>query len=206
MRELADGLTFWHSRDWPTDLHNKKYQEWAQENPHGNFTLDWWQQYQLPRLTRWIATRPYGGADLTPRFIERITALSAAWQKACVPCLERDISAVTWADVEAFPNEVAEIKPTKAPSAVFTSKFCHFLLPRVFPVVDRAALGGRWRTYGDYFKAVQDEWSSTDPVTQAALVTRLIEETGLAQLYSGFPVTNKVVELRLIGRRHRGIH
>jgi hypothetical protein len=67
-------------------------------------------------------------------------------------------------------------------------------------------MGGRWKTYGDYFKFVQDEWSTTDPVTQAALVTGLIEATGLKELFSGFPVTNKVVELRLIGRRHHGVH
>jgi hypothetical protein len=206
MRELADGVAFWRSRHWPPDLHNEEYQKWARENPHGNFTLEWWQQYQLPRLTRWIATRPYGGTDLTPRFTEHSTTLSTAWRTACAPFLERDISTVTWSEVEAFPNEVAKIKPTRVPSPVFTSKFCHFLLPRVFPVVDNAAIGGRWQTYRDYFKFVQDEWNTTDPVTQAALVAGLIEATGLKELFSGFPVTNKVVELRLMGRRHRGVH
>jgi hypothetical protein len=207
MRELADGVAFWRSHPrWPTDLHNEEYKTWAQENPHGNFTLEWWEQCQLPRLNRWIATRPYGGTDLTPRFIERTSALSTAWQTACAPFLERDISTVTWTDVEAFPNEVAKIKPTRVPSPVFTSKFCHFLLPKVFPVVDNAAIGGRWQTYEDYFKFVQDEWSSTDPDTQTALVTGLIEATGQKELFSGFPVTNKVIELRLMGRRHRGIH
>ncbi len=206
MRELADGVAFWRSRRWPSDLHNAEYQTWARENPHGNFTPEWWQQYQLPRLTRWIATRPYSGADLTARFTERITALTTTWRTACVPCLERNISTVTWTEVEAFSNEVAKIKPTRVPSPVFTSKFCHFLLPKVFPVVDNAAIGGRWQTYGDYFRFVQDEWSSTDPATQAALVTGLIEATGLKELFPGFPVTNKVIELRLIGRRHRGVH
>jgi hypothetical protein len=89
--------------------------------------------------------------------------LSAAWRAACAPFLERDISTVTWSEVEAFPDEMAKINPTRVPSPVFTSKFCHFLLPRVFPVVDNAAIGGRWQTYGDYFKFVQDEWNTTDP-------------------------------------------
>ena len=79
----------------------------------GNFTLDWWQQYQLLRLRRWIAIRPYSGAILTPRFIEYATALNAAWQAACVPNLERDISSVTWEEVMAFPSTVGKIKPSR---------------------------------------------------------------------------------------------
>ena len=202
MRELADGVAFWRSHPrWPLDFHNGEYQKWARENPHGNFTLEWWQQYQLPRLTRWIATRPYGGADLTPRFIDRTSALCTA-ADGLRPFLGRDISTVTWTEIEAFPNEVAKIKPTRAPSPVFTSKFCHFLLPRVFPVVDNAAIGGIWQTYGDYFKFVRDEWSSTDAVTRAALVAALTKAVGVKELFSGFPVTNKVIELRLMGRRH----
>jgi hypothetical protein len=203
MRELADGLAFWRSHPrWPTDLHNEEYQKWARQNPHGNFTLEWWQQYQLPRLTRWIATRPYGGRDLTPRFIERASALCTTWRTACAPFLERDISTVTWTDVEAFPNEVAKIKPTRVPSSVFTSKFCHFLLPTVFPVVDNAAIGGSWQTYEHYFSFVQDEWTATDAVTQSALVATLTKATGAKEIFSGFPVINKVIELRLMGRHH----
>lgn len=202
IHELADGVTYWRSRGWPSDLGNAEYEKWARENPKGNFTLDWWQQYQLPRLRRWIAIRPYSGAVLTPRFVECATTLSAAWQVACVPYLERDITSVTWKEVMAFPNEVAKIKPTKAPSPVFTSKFCHFLLPRVFPVVDNDAVGGGWGNYQTYFEFVQYQWSSTDRSTQADLVRALTEATGSTQLYSGYPVVNKIVELRLIGRTH----
>jgi hypothetical protein len=203
MRELADGVAFWRSHPrWRRDLHNEEYKRWARQNPHGNFTLEWSQQYQLPRLTKWIATRPYGETDLTPRFIQRSTTLSTAWQRACTPFRKCDISTVTWTDVEAFPNEVAKIKPTRVPSPVFTSKFCHFLLPQVFPVVDNTAIGGIWQTYEDYFKFVQDEWSTTDPDTQAALVAALTEAVGVKELFPGFPVTNKVIELRLMGRRH----
>jgi hypothetical protein len=100
----------------------------------------------------------------------------------------------------AFPNEVGKIKPTHDPSPVFTSKFCHFLLPNVFPVVDNLAVGGGWRNYQTYFRFVQYEWSSTDPSTRADLVTALTKAAGTTQLYSGFPVVNKIVELRLIGR------
>lgn len=170
MRELADGVAFRRSRRWASDLGNANYEKWARQNPGGNFTLAWWQQYQLPRLSRWHAIRPYSGAELTRRFMQSAKALSAAWQMACAPYLERDITSVTWEEVMAFPNEVGKIKPGKAPSPVFTSKFCHFLLPRIFPVVDNEAVGGGWRTYQAYFRYVQYEWNTTASSTRADVV------------------------------------
>ena len=158
MQELADGVEFWHGRRWPADFHNSEYVSWAKQNPGGDFTLDWWHQF-LPILRAWKATRPFSSADVTPRVTKRAAALSSAWQAACLPWLEEDISTVTWDQVKAFPNEVAKIKPTKAASPVFTSKFCRVLLPRVFPVVDTEGLGNRWPTYEAYFGVVQDEWA-----------------------------------------------
>jgi hypothetical protein len=202
LQELEDGLAFRRDRGWASDVGNADYEKWARQNPNGNFTLKWWQQYQLPRLSAWRAIRPYGAADLTPRFLQSAKALSAAWQVACAPYLDRDITSVTWQDIKAFPDEVGKIKPTHAPSPVFTSKFCHFLLPRVFPVVDREAVGGGWRTYRAYFEYVQYVWNTTDGSTQADLVAALTEATRSKQLYSGYPVVNRIVELRLIGRSH----
>src|SRR5580700_4500528 len=126
LREMRDGLAFWRNRQWPADLHNADYDEWFRQNPCGDFTIDWWRQYQLPRLTRWIATRPISGAVLTARFAESMEALHTTWRIACHPYQDYDITAVTWDKVKAFPDEVAKIKPMKngVPSAVFTSKFC----------------------------------------------------------------------------------
>jgi len=182
LREMRDGIAFWRSRKWPTDFHNACYQLWATQNRNGEFTAEWWENYQLPRLTSWVATRPVGRKVLTARFIESIAALRTAWQEACLPSLVADIAEVTWDEVKAFPDEVAKIKPTKtgSPSAVFTSKFCHFLLPRVFPVLDNAGLGSARRTY-ESFRSVQNEWVSTGAVTRDALsaeLTDLIEAEG----------------------------
>jgi hypothetical protein len=202
MRELAVGVAFWRKRAWPADFHNADYRQWARQDPHGNFTLSWWHNLQLPRLQEWIATRGATHADLTARFTEHAATLGAAWEEACVPHLDQDISTVSWAAVKAFPTEVALIKPTKSSSPVFASKFCHFLLPRIFPVVDNEGLGNRWRTYEDYFKRIQDEWRSTTSTTRTDLITeltRLIQAEG-EQIFAGFPTVNKIVELRLIGK------
>ena len=109
------------------------------------------------------------------------------------------------AEVSAFPTLVATIKPARSHSPVFASKFCHFLLPRVSPVVDNEGLGNRWSTYEKYFRRVQGEWATTELADRTALITMLtgrIEATG-ASVFPG-PFVNKVVELRLIGRQHPG--
>jgi hypothetical protein len=208
VHELADGLAWWDSRrGWGQDLGNADYDAWAKENPHGAFTLDWWKPF-LARLNRWKATRGWDdGTVLTSRFIACTAELAAAWTEACEPLLDDDITSVTWDQVSAFPTLVATIKPTRSNSPVFASKFCHFLLPRVFPVVDNEGLGNRWSTYEKYFRGVQDEWTATEPADRTALITTLterIEATG-APVFPGYPFVNKVVELRLIGRQHPGM-
>lgn len=207
MQELADGVAFWRSRRvWPMDFHNSDYERWHRENPHGEFTMEWWRPF-LKTLRAWIATRPVSGEVLTIRFQERVSVLGEAWSSACEPYLDGDISTVTWEQVQAFPTVVAGIKPTLTPSPVFTSKFCHFLLPRVFPVVDNEGLGNRWPTFESYFRFVQEQWVATEAAVRNRLVselTTLIESTG-SPVFAGFPMANKIVELRLTGRQHPGM-
>ena len=56
MRELAVGVAFWRKRAWPADFHNADYQNWVRQDPHGNFTLSWWLDIQLPKLQEWIGS------------------------------------------------------------------------------------------------------------------------------------------------------
>jgi len=204
LREFADGVAFWYAKRWGDDFNNAEYEQWARANPHGHFTLEWWEGF-LPTLHRWRATRPFSGAELTTRFRDGVAALNTAWQTSCAPYLGQDISTVTWEQVEAFPTEVANIKPTKSP--VFTSKVCHFLLPKVFPVVDNEALGNRWPTYEAYFRAVQEIWAETDPEVQEELVSvlRKLIESASSVVFTAYPMINKIVELRLIGQNHQGL-
>jgi hypothetical protein len=205
LQELVAGIAFWRSRPlWPDDFHNGDYETWAAENPDGDFTDDWWFPF-LRRLRDWIAIRPASYAEITERFVRRRAALSEAWAVFCRPFRDRDISSVTWEHVAGFPLLVGEIKPMKsAPSTVFVSKFCHFLLPKIFPVVDNEGSGGRWRTYEQYFKQVQMVWAETPEELKTDLIARMNSEVELAgrPVLAAFPTTNKIVELRLIGRHH----
>ena len=66
-------------------------------------------------------------------------------------------------------------------------------------------MGGRWQRYEDYFRFVQDQWEATSPEDRDQMrryLAGVIELTG-SEVFDGFPMTNKLVELRIIGRRHR---
>jgi hypothetical protein len=205
LEELQAGIAFWRTKldvRWPADFHNSDYNKWATEKR--DFSDAWWTPF-LRRLHDWIAIRPATYAELTARFVERRDALTVAWAVHCAPYRHLDITGVSWAQVGGFANLVGEIKPMKGlPSPVFTSKFCHFMLPMVFPVVDNEGSGNRWPRYEQYFNHVQSLWASTPEDTRAALIaamTEAVESTGL-KLNPEFPMVNKIVELRLIGRQH----
>lgn len=88
-------------------------------------------------------------------------------------------------------------------SPVFASKFCHFLAPRVFLLVDNEAMGGKYLTYETCWGAYKREWiTTTARGLREELVARLADLIGPSPA-TDFPFENKVVELCLIGR-HRG--
>lgn len=205
LQELRGGIAFWRSkRDsrWPADFHNADYKEWA--NAPCDFSDDWWVPFRR-RLNDWIAIRPATYAEVTERFVARRHALARAWATSCAPYQDSDITGVTWSQVSEFADLAGEIKPMKhLASPVFTSKFCHFLLPKVFPVVDNEGSGNCWSRYEDYFKHVQSIWASTPDRVRAALASEMkkaVESSGHT-LNPEFPLVSKIVELRLIGRRH----
>ena len=205
IREFQSGLAFWQTKidvDWPADFHNADYKKWATERR--DFSDEWWTPFRR-RLHDWRAIRPATYAEVTSRFIERRDALSLAWAAHCVPYRDLDITGVTWVQVGGFADLVGEIKPMKGlASPVFTSKFCHFLLPRVFPVVDNEGSGNRWPRYQQYFNHVQSLWASTSDDNRADLIaamTGAVESRG-DELSPDFPMVNKIVELQLIGRQH----
>jgi hypothetical protein len=162
LQELQAGVAFWRTKmavNWPADFHNADYKAWASERR--DFSDDWWTPFRR-RLHDWIAIRPPTYAEVTARFVDRRDALVQAWAANCIPYRDLDITDVTWTQVGGFADLVGEIKPMKGlASPVFTSKFCHFLLPTVFPVVDNEGSGNRWPRYQQYFDHVRSLWAST---------------------------------------------
>ncbi|MEU8211738.1 hypothetical protein AB0B85_21360 [Micromonospora sp. NPDC049044] len=202
--QFAAGVRWWQTKtSWPNDFHNSTYKVLAVQNPGGDFRDDWWAGF-LRRLTVWKALRPLSQADVTRLLNENRDDLARTWHEACAPVQDMDITGVTWAQVQAFTAVVARLKPVKSESPVFPSKFCHFLLPRIFPVFDNAAVGGTC-TYEAYFNVIKHAWETTPSALQAELIadlSRLIEGHGGGPPHENFPMATKITELALIGRRH----
>ncbi|MGY1653343.1 hypothetical protein [Geodermatophilus sp. SYSU D01119] len=203
-QEFQAGVAYWRGR-WPEDFHNAFYARLAKEDPRGHFTEEWWQGF-LPHLKAWKAIRPASPAAVTARVTHALPGLRAAWSASVADVVDGTVAEVHWKSVEEFVTEVRSLKqrrlrPEPVRSPVFTAKFCHFLLPAVFPVVDRAAMGLPYGTdYRAHFEAVQREWESTPEAVQRDLHDALRREI-CTPLVEGYPITNKVVELCLIGRR-----
>jgi hypothetical protein len=196
--QLKQGISYWR-RDtkWPRDFHNEYYQDLAAINPRGGFNQRWWEQF-LPILRAWRATRPCSSTFLTCRAQAQFGALHKAWTATVAPHLAKDIGELEWHQIAEFPILVAKIKDVASP--VFSSKFCHFLAPHIFPVVDNAAMGNPFGTYEKYFTTARAEWCNTDAKTQAKLSVLLTREIG-GSVFSGFPMKCKLIELCMIGRR-----
>lgn len=201
-QEFDEGVNHWPS-SWGTGFHNDFYRRLAGQNPHGEFTLAWWEEFSSD-LVRWKALRPVSRAVVTERVQAAMEGLGERWATTCAPLAGNDITAVKWEEVSAFPELVATLKPNRsgAPtrSPVFRSKFCHFLAPEIFPVVDGAFMGRAGRSYESYFREVQSEWADTPGDRQQRLRHRMTELIG-SEPVAGYPFVNKITELALGGRR-----
>ena len=126
---------------------------------------------------------------------------STSWTQGVAPHLDGDIATVDWDDIAQFTAHVKAIKDVASP--VFTSKLCHFLAPRLFPVVDNEGMGNPFDTYEEYYCTAKALWVDTDNSVQRVLVRRLVEEVG-EPLSEMFPAKCKLIELHYIGVEHPG--
>jgi hypothetical protein len=198
LKELQDGVAYWTtSTPWPKDLHNAFYGRLGAENPNGDFDAAWWRAC-LRHLTAWRANRPLSKAELTGNFERERAELATTWQRCCAPLTDQDICDVSWEQVADWLTVVGRIKPTRSP--VFTSKFAHFLLPAVFPVVDQAVMGRPFgSSYRAHFQGVQHEWETTPADVREELRAGLTAHIAEPPT-QGYPVVTKITEVCLIGR------
>jgi hypothetical protein len=195
--ELSAGIAYWRNTSWPQDFHSAFYSRMQAATPQGRFTQDWWNCF-LPELTKWRALRPKSPSFVTSRVSGRFQRLSQAWVECMTEdVLTSDIAQVEWARVAPFVEIVSEIKDVASP--VFPSKFCHFLAPRIFPVIDNAAMGNSFHSYKVYYKTAQAEWVQTPDHVRTNLISVFARDAGIKHT-SNYPIKCKIVELCLIGR------
>lgn len=102
--EFSVGVQWWLTKTgWPRDFHNADYEVLATQNPDGAFQDGWWAGF-LPRLSAWRALRPFSRAEVTALLAANRDDLTRAWQQACGPVKDKDITGVTWDQVRRSPR------------------------------------------------------------------------------------------------------
>lgn len=197
LTELNAGIAYWRKTRWPQDFHGAFYSRMQAANPRGCFTQEWWSIF-LPELAKWKALRPKSPLLITSRAAARFQRLSEAWAECMTEdVLTADIAQVEWARVVSFVEVVSEIKNVASP--VFTSKFCHFLAPGIFPVIDNAAMGNPFPSYKAYYETARGEWLQTPDHIRSELIGVFARDAAIERV-SDYPAKSKIVELCLIGR------
>jgi hypothetical protein len=113
---------------------------------------------------------------------------------------EPSITEVQWNDVSEMFELSFEIKcrERRNGSPVFASKMCHFIFPKVFPVIDNLATG--IFDYEFYWRGMKDEWQRFSEKTKA--VARLRSVIDSPQIHEHYPFETKIIELSHIGYAH----
>lgn len=187
---------------WPCDFHNGFYGDLRALHNRGRFTSDWWEEI-IPHLITWKATRGCTNAEIQKRAERASGKLSAEWAR-----LRRvkDIAdgGAAWNKCEPFFAVAFGIKQTATNSSVFAAKLCHFVAPRIFPVIDNAVMGGT-PDYGEYWQNIRQRWLATPEAARHRMENYLrqkIKNSGVAAI-DGYPFSCKIAELCLIGERYK---
>ena len=195
---LRAGLARWDDLaikgNWPADLHAAMYSADTVALSAG-LTTDWW-DVVVPRLSAWRAIRPLRTDAVRQSGLEALPEMSVLYGRLASRRLGFDVA--RWEDVCELFDVAGELKPTRSRSPVFGSKLCHFMLPPLFPVIDRAAVG--WNVpYGQYWTARHNAWvDSRDRHGEL----RAIVDTRIPEAHRPFfPYATKISELCIVGER-----
>ncbi|HDY74814.1 MAG TPA: hypothetical protein ENH51_06865, partial [Euryarchaeota archaeon] len=154
---IKAGIEWWHHKsNWPADLHNKDYYRYYKIRSAG-INENWW-NLTVDELSKWRAFRsrypPNTKDEIKNRGIKVINIVAEGYNKIVKSTSsEPSIDDVSWEQISSLFEALSNIKPK---SAVFAGKSCHFILPKVFIVMDN--LGTQVFDYEFYWRGMKDEW------------------------------------------------
>ncbi|HEX4322971.1 MAG TPA: hypothetical protein VHZ52_18800 [Acidobacteriaceae bacterium] len=204
-KNLEFGLKWWIEKTpWGEEFVNDEYYD-IYKIRAGRVDSDWL-KLTVDRLWTWRAIRsprpPNSKDEITRRGFHQIQAISIECERLFgISNSELSIEDVKWEDISGLYNLVL---PIKCASHMFASKFCHFLFPKVFMVVDNLATGVI--EYEFYWRGMKEEWSRCQEKDN---LTRILENNikSSRSLHLDYPFETKIIELSQIGysqRDHRG--
>jgi len=204
-QDLENGIRFWlNTKDWPRDFHNALYSNLARSNAGELFTDQWLDDSIAPLIKSWKAYRPMRVAEIVSVLRDLLPEIRSAYSKEISILRGKDISEVSWPEVKILPEIGYVAKPYN--SAVFPSKFSHWIAPELYPVADNEVLGiPSGSPYQEYWLKVQHLWRYTDLEVREEMIDLLVEnirKESSVQLVDSYPWAVKITELCLIGGRH----
>lgn len=190
----------WRSgrRNW-SSLYNEGYYDIYEKRADG-LTHEWW-DVTVNRLARWTAFRgqkpPNTKVAICRRGRRILNLVSEAYLRLRSGAEEPSISKLDWEDIGPIFDLVASIKPR---SFVFASKAGHFILPKVFIVVDNLAT--EVFDYEFYWRGMRDEWMRFEEKEEAIEILRASIRSNQPVHYD-FPFETRIMEVSHTGYKHR---
>jgi len=193
---LRAGILWWNKQNWGADFVNDDYYDIYNARSAGT-TAAWW-TLTVDRLWEWKAIRapkpPNTKYEITQRGLACLAAIATEHGRLRQSSqFEPSINDLDWERVSPLFNLASTIKPGPP---VLASKMCHFLFPKLFPVMDNKATG-LWE-YEFYWRGMKDEWERFDQKSVAINMLTLAIQ-GTRPLHSLYPFETKIPELALIG-------
>jgi hypothetical protein len=207
IENLECGIKWWKAEvgKWGLDFANADYYGIYESRTDG-ITREWWIA-TVDRLWSWRAIRApkppntkQAIYELGIKRLDKIAGLDSSIRSIKPP--EPTITDVAWGNVGPLFDLCFQIKPggSKYGSPVFASKMCHFLFPKVFPVIDNWATG--IFEYEFYWRGMKDEWMRFREKSEAIDKLKVAMETNGKHIHELFPFETKIIELSHIGYGH----
>lgn len=196
IENLTNGIREWRThKNWWQDFDNALYIELKEGRAKG-FDADYL-ELLIKHLVDWKALRPRTKAFIRERGLERLPRLKKEFENIITsyPLSQTDMGNIRWESIHKLFYTAWEIKDVNSP--VFASKMCHFLMPRVFMVIDNEFIGVN-EPYEMYWKRCQSAWVKCEEKDK--YVEILKSEIG-ENVILDYPWATKITELCINGMK-----
>lgn len=191
---LRRGIEVFQSHThWNQDFHNSFYRDLHALN-QSEITPTTWHQL-VNYLWDWRAIRPSSKQQIYDVGLQHLQAINQILYSFNQPS-QLTFEQATWDILEPLFTIGQAIKGVASP--VFASKFCHFLRPHLYPVVDQAVLGIGNQKYATYWHLGHQNWLDCPHQTE---LVNLLHQTMGDEPFVDYPWATKIIELCTIGNR-----
>jgi hypothetical protein len=198
IENLKQGMNWWQEGNWPKDYHNSDYYKFYQDRAAG--LTEQWLTITVGRLAQWRAIRsrkpPNTKAEIFALLKAKLPDLQTEFERILeLSKGEPSTNTLSWQHIGPLYEVMADIKHR---SPVFASKLGHFMVPKVFIVMDNR--GTEVMSYDYYWQGMVNEWRMfTDQTVAIDLLKTEIEKRSPHPVHGDYPYETKIMELCHVG-------